>query len=387
MALPRLSLPPDERPDDADDEVTVDGWPVPSETLPPLRPARGRAATELRARPRPLSRPAPLAAGAAATALALLLGLGAAALWLLPERARRAPAAAGAAVPTVPRLTGLTFAAARTRLHARGLGARVRHAGSGGRPGLVLSQQPPPGARAAPRTKVLLVVSAPAAAAAPSRESRPATATVPAVVGVALRSAAARVRDAGLRATVSLVASSRPQGSVLVQDPDAGASVPRGSTVALEVAKAEPRPPKPQPKPQPPGRPKVIVPPLVGLDLDQARTRLGALGLRADVTQAASARPAGTVLAQSVVAGAQLRTGMTVALRVSSGRAGVVVPDVTGLDEASARSRLEAAGFAVSAVDVTAADPSEDGTVLDQSPTGDTRARRGATVTIEVGRL
>jgi len=393
MGLPEPSSPSaDERPDDADGEVTVDGWPVPSET--PLTPRavrdRGTTAAELPARPRRLTRPTPLAAVAAAAVLVLALGLGAAALRLVPGHGGHAPATAdAAAATTVPGLVGLMLDTARTRLRARGLAVRVRRAESGRRPGLVLSQQPAPGTRAEPRSGVLLVVSAPAAAAAPARDSGTAAATVrvPAVAGADLRSAAARLRDAGLRATVSLVASPRPRGTVVEQDPDAGSAVPRGSTVALQVANTEPRlASKQPPKPRPAGPPKVVVPPLVGLDLAEARARLGALGLHADVTEAASPRSAGTVLAQSVVAGAQLRKGMTVALRVSSGPAGVVVPDVTGLDEASARSRLEAAGLAVSSVDATAADPSQDGTVLDQSPAGDTRAQRGATVTITVAR-
>jgi serine/threonine-protein kinase len=63
------------------------------------------------------------------------------------------------------------------------------------------------------------------------------------------------------------------------------------------------------------------------------------------------------------------------------------VPDVTGLDEGAARSTLEGDGFRVAVVDEPTDDSSQDGVVVDQSPSGSTDARDGSTVTITVARF
>ena len=63
------------------------------------------------------------------------------------------------------------------------------------------------------------------------------------------------------------------------------------------------------------------------------------------------------------------------------------MPDVTSQDEDSARSTLQSAGFEVSVQRQDVGDPGLDGIVLSQSPTGGTKAAKGSTVTIVVGRL
>jgi serine/threonine-protein kinase len=65
-----------------------------------------------------------------------------------------------------------------------------------------------------------------------------------------------------------------------------------------------------------------------------------------------------------------------VTLTVSAGQQTIDVPDVTGLDEDSAREQLETAGFQVEATDEPTSDPTQDGLVLRQSPAGTTALRR-----------
>jgi serine/threonine-protein kinase len=59
---------------------------------------------------------------------------------------------------------------------------------------------------------------------------------------------------------------------------------------------------------------------------------------------------------------------------------------VTGEDEATATVDLQNAGFTVDSVDSATSDPSEDGVVLDESPSGGSHAADGSSVTITVGR-
>ncbi len=129
------------------------------------------------------------------------------------------------------------------------------------------------------------------------------------------------------------------------------------------------------------------MPHVTGLPLATARRRLQALGLRSTAETVASTQSAGTILAQSPVAGAQLRRGMTVQLRVAATPTGIAVPAVVGLDESSARDQLARAGFQVETTDQTVSDPSQDGVVLAVSPPAGRKLQRGATVTLTVGRL
>ena len=70
----------------------------------------------------------------------------------------------------------------------------------------------------------------------------------------------------------------------------------------------------------------------------------------------------------------------------TSGTAAATVPNVVGEDEATARSDLEAAGFSVDSVDSPTSDAGQDGLVVDQDPSGGTRAAGSSHVTIYVGR-
>ena len=63
------------------------------------------------------------------------------------------------------------------------------------------------------------------------------------------------------------------------------------------------------------------------------------------------------------------------------------MPDVTGEDQATATSDLQAAGFRVSVVDQPTSDQNEDGIVLDEDPTAGTRIPASSLVTIYVGRF
>jgi serine/threonine-protein kinase len=131
----------------------------------------------------------------------------------------------------------------------------------------------------------------------------------------------------------------------------------------------------------------IAVPGLIGLVAADARRELRELGLRWTLVEVPSEQPRGTVVGQSPRVGAELRKGGLVTLRVSTGPASVAVPDVVGLDEASARGKLEAAGFEVRVVDEPTTDPSQDGAVVSQDPAGSSTSRKGTVVTVTIARL
>jgi beta-lactam-binding protein with PASTA domain len=263
----------------------------------------------------------------------------------------------------VPELAGVSVAEAREVLEEAGLRARVRRTGSEEPSGEVIDVRPAAGSEVREGAPVTLTVS-----------TGPAEVAVPDVVGGTAASARRMLEEAGLRGRIVQVASSKPAGTVIGQEPAAGAEVDRRSSVLLRVAKPIPVP-------------TVELPRLTGLTVSTAQARLRELGLRAKVLRVDSPEQEGMVLEQSPLAGEALERGAVVTLTVSAGPATMAVPDVVGLDEGSARSQLEAAGFEVATVDEPTSDPASDGVVVGQSPSAGTQAKAGTAVTLRVARL
>jgi serine/threonine-protein kinase len=271
---------------------------------------------------------------------------------------------------TLVAVEGLPLARARDQLETGGLRVKVERSPSTRPRDEVLSQSPEADTKVAKGDLIVLVVSN-------GKKPKPTSASmaVPGVVGLSASDAVVAIRDAGLEAKIHLVESSEPAGTVLRQSPAEGANTTRGSTIRLDVAKTRTAPTI-----------RIDVPDVVGGSIADARRQLRSLGLTATVARVRSDEPAGTVVRQSPGAGAEVRKGASVRLQVSTGPQTLDVPDVTGLDEDSARSELEGAGFEVRVVDQETTDPAEDGVVLAQEPAGGT-ASEGSVVTLTVGRL
>ena len=281
---------------------------------------------------------------------------------------RAAPRTTPAATPepqVVPEVVGAPLGEARSLLADAGFTVRTEVVPSERPAAEVLRQSPAADTRADRNSVVLVTVSA-----------GPARITVPQVVGLDEHEAGRALREAGLRPQIRRVRSGEAAGTVLRQRPDADTAVDPDTAVRLDVA--QPAPPEP---------PSIEVPSVVGLAAADARARLRERGLRSTLTRVVSSRPAGTVVAQSPGAGAELEKGESVELRVSSGPAKVTVVDVTGIDELSARQQLEAAGFEVEIVDEPTSDVSQDGLVVAQDPRGGSRVEEGTVVTLTVARL
>src|SRR5579859_7287397 len=206
---------------------------------------------------------------------------------------------------------------------------------------------------------------------AAKKQPQPATAAVPSLVGSTLPHAVATLKQAGLTALVTHVASNAPEGQVVAQQPPAGAQLPPGASVRLSVSV----------------QPLVVVPDVTGVQGLTAVHTLKADHLLATIRYVPSTQPARRVISQWPAAGKKVRRGTSVLINESQGnKAKVSVPNVVGEDEQTATSDLQAAGLEVDSVDASTTDPSKDGTVLYQSPNGGSTASKGATVTIHVAR-
>jgi eukaryotic-like serine/threonine-protein kinase len=289
----------------------------------------------------------------------------------------------------VPDVVGLNVAAAVKRLQAAQLDSRQKVVFAREAPGTVVKQSPAAGAEVKKGAPVLLEVS-----------KGPQRVSVPSVVRLQRDDAVAAVKKAGLVAAIFSVPSQEAQGAVVAQNPQPGTKAPKGSRVRLNVSQG---PPATTAATQTTSSSAagggttattgpaatVAVPKVVGQKQLAAQRRLQALGLRVRTVYVASSQPSGTVVAQRPAPGTSVKSGSRVRINVSSGahpQPLTPVPDVTGEDEASATSDLQAAGFQVQVVDQPTTDPNQDGTVVDEDPPPGTRIPGGSQVTIYVAR-
>ncbi|MBQ8198572.1 MAG: Stk1 family PASTA domain-containing Ser/Thr kinase [Lachnospiraceae bacterium] len=128
----------------------------------------------------------------------------------------------------------------------------------------------------------------------------------------------------------------------------------------------------------------VIMIDVVGRDVEEAKKMLNDLGLGTKVTKQESDQyEVDQVVEQSVMAGEEVALYTTIDLIVSSGTVGIEVTDVTGQDEMTAKSALEALGFKVT-VTTASSDTVEAGKVVSQDPVAGSKAEEGATITLTV---
>jgi serine/threonine-protein kinase len=200
--------------------------------------------------------------------------------------------------------------------------------------------------------------------------TRPVKAVVPQVVGQNIGTASTLVQNAGFAVSTISYQSSKPNGTVIHQSPQPGTKENEGSTVTLTVSSG-------------PGN--AVVPGVQNIPLAAARRAIAAQHLRVGsiVHQSSDTIPAGNVIDTVPGAGNTEPVGGVVEVIVSSGKAKVTVPDVTGSSEADARSALQSQGFSVSVTKQTSSTVPA-GTVISQSPAGNSQQPPGTKVTLVV---
>jgi beta-lactam-binding protein with PASTA domain len=281
-----------------------------------------------------------------------------------------------AAEITVPSVVGDRVGPAVRALRAQGLTVQTASVTSTRAPGHVLAQSPGAGASVAKGSTVTIRVSS-----APSR--------VPNVVGQKRTAAVSVLKAAGLNPKVFVVPGIQPKNSVVAQRPPAGASVPRGTDVRVNVSSGK-APAGGAPPPPPPPPASRSVPDVTDKAQQGAQRQLNALGFKSLVRYVPSDQPQGTIVSQSPADGRSGKVGTRVTLNASLGPnpgAGQAVPKVIGLDPPRARSRLENAGFSVQQLTQKTSVRSLSGKIVDVQPGRGVHAPAGSVVTIYVGRL
>jgi serine/threonine-protein kinase len=270
-----------------------------------------------------------------------------------------------AAKTHVPDVRGRTEQAAGTALRRAGLDPLPSLAQSASVPtGLVIRQSPGPGASVTKGSRVSIVISV-----------GPGSAALQDVHGLTAARAIARLRKAGFKPTQRPEASATvAAGHVVGTEPPAGTELQVGSPVTVLVSS---------------GPAAVHVPDVTGDPLSAAEATLtnAELALGTVTHQVSATQTPGTVLSQSPATGASVHAGDKVNLVVAEAPKLVQVPTVVGQSEASAGAALGQAGFKPRTVTGTVSEQSQVGLVIQQSPSGGSRARRGSTVTLTVGAL
>ena len=195
-----------------------------------------------------------------------------------------------------PNLVGRMVADATQELRRSKFEVKVEEVFDDKAKGVVVRQDPGPGAPLNEGDPVTLFVS-----------KGPEPVDVPALRLKSRAEAEALLTDAGLELgqVTTRVTDKRPSGTVLAQDPVAGRSVPKGSAVDIVVAVPA----------------TIAMPDVVGNSATAARQKLRGLGFPdATSDEVADQEPAGTVIAQNPTAGTQVDPSRTpVNITVSSG--------------------------------------------------------------------
>ncbi|MER5788916.1 Stk1 family PASTA domain-containing Ser/Thr kinase [Streptomyces sp. NPDC001980] len=164
-----------------------------------------------------------------------------------------------------------------------------------------------------------------------------------------------------------------PKGSVCSQDPTAGSDVNKGDTINLVVST---------------GAPKVVVPSVVGQNIDDAKTTLEGdkYNFVVKTKQQVSGEDPGTVLDQDPALGAEVQKGSTITLTIAKAEEKVTVPDVTGRSCDDAKAQMTANNLTGNCTEVDTTDANQVGKVVSTDPGPGQQVKKNSVVNIQIGK-
>ncbi len=132
---------------------------------------------------------------------------------------------------------------------------------------------------------------------------------------------------------------------------------------------------------------EVVVPNVVGKQVDTARNILLSNNLRVSVTDSFNDKvAAGYVVSQNPEAGATVKEQRTVTLVVSKGAEVTVVPDVRGLNRRDAELQIKNAGLTLGRVDEQYAADKPADTIINQNPRPPAQVNKGTPIDLTVSK-
>ena len=253
---------------------------------------------------------------------------------------------------SIPDLRGVQFEEAQRMLKGLSLDINAYPENSPGHTfNSVISQNPAPYALVRQGRKVSLGINLP-----------PQEVTVPDIIGLLQDEATLLLEELGLSlGEINYDNSDLPQGAIISSDPPPQSVLSGGSSLNIIVSRG-------------PSAQRLIMPQLVGLQLQEAKRRLQALGIRRIETAVNTVNRSrlGTVTRQHPEAGQSLFSSSSVTLYHTLNDPNVVVvPNVVGLTLQDAQTRLQDAGLDVRSQWLQyKTDPSKAQGIVEQRPTG-----------------
>lgn len=284
---------------------------------------------------------------------------------------------------TVPNVIGLTLDQARNDLiHARLAVGKITESLHPGASGTVFDQSPPGNTLAAAGSAVdLHVVQRPFVSVVPLVPQPAGRVSVPNLLGQTREQAAATLEGVRLHlGNVGTGSGNGPPGTVFVQDPPADKIVRVGTAINITLVAAGNSSPIAVPK-------STRVPPLIRLDLESARTRLGAVRLQlGNVEERVSDQvEPGKIFDQSPGAGTVVRLGTRVNVAVA--RAPLRVPSLQGDTVSQAEAALRRSNLRLGSVREGFPEaPQAAGTIFSQTPVASTVVEPGQVVDVWIVR-
>ncbi|MFD7390794.1 Stk1 family PASTA domain-containing Ser/Thr kinase [Streptomyces sp. NPDC059852] len=166
----------------------------------------------------------------------------------------------------------------------------------------------------------------------------------------------------------------QPKGKICSQSPDSKTKVDKGSTVDVVVST---------------GAPKVTVPSVIGISLEDARKKLEGddfqFTIKTETREVSSEEP-GTVLDQDPARGEEVEKGSTITLTVAKEQEQSTVPDVVGRTCDEAKAQMEDNDLTGNCTEVETQDPNQVGKVISTSPGAGNKVDKNSTVTIQIGK-
>ncbi|MGW4085118.1 Stk1 family PASTA domain-containing Ser/Thr kinase [Streptomyces sp. NPDC004822] len=166
----------------------------------------------------------------------------------------------------------------------------------------------------------------------------------------------------------------QPKGKICTQSPDSKTKVDKGSEVDVVVST---------------GAPKVTVPSVIGISLEDARKKLEGddfqFTIKTETREVSSEEP-GTVLDQDPARGEEVEKGSTITLTVAKEQEQSTVPDVVGRTCDEAKAQMDDNDLTGNCTEVDTQDPNQVGKVISTSPTAGSKVDKNSTVTIQIGK-
>ncbi|MFJ7075313.1 Stk1 family PASTA domain-containing Ser/Thr kinase [Streptomyces sp. NPDC098781] len=166
----------------------------------------------------------------------------------------------------------------------------------------------------------------------------------------------------------------QPKGNVCDQDPASGTKVDKNTKVDIVVST---------------GAPKVTVPSVIGLSLEDAKDQLTGDDYQFEIkteTRETSSDDPNTVLDQDPRRGEEVEKGTTITLTVAKEEEKATVPDVLGKSCDEAKAQMTANNLVGTCTEVDTQDPNQVGKVIATSPQAGSEADKNSTVTIQIGK-